>query len=147
MGADIHIHAFKRNEILATDMAHGMRNYEWFDALSGANPTDFDESYIFFPDSCNRIDVKEICPKMDEIIENDINSGGFYGLNIYSLRDLIVWAESYKPNLKAGWVTRWEKWAYENKIFHFLSLLIKQNGMMMPVGLKYQIMTQLLNSF
>ena len=106
MGVDIHMHIIdKDGKVLAKEIFDG-RNSDWFNNLQGCG---WDEEYDYFPaysglpENC----AKEIKSFMGEI--------GYYGFCDMTIRDYRNWFNKYRPDIKAGWVSTYDKWRMERK--------------------------------
>ena len=113
MGMDIHMHIVKNDEVIAKNIFDG-RNSEWFNNLKGdGNDDEYDHfpSYGGIPDNCPEF-IKTI---YDGDCNNDEEYFGYFGFYYVNAGDYIKWFEKYRPDTDAGWVTTYEKWAWEKK--------------------------------
>ena len=106
MGVDIHMYIVKDKEIVADDIFDG-RNTEWFNNLMQRGNND---EYDYLP-------VKWCISPMapDDLKEKYKKEDGYYGFHCMKVEDFMKWFNKYRPDKDAGWVTTYEKWAYENK--------------------------------
>lgn len=105
MGMDIHTYVItKEGEIKARDLYEG-RCTEWFNNLMGRG---CNAEYSYLPTKYN---VPDFAP--DEIKRDEEN--GYFGFRYLTVKDWRDWFNEYKPNLDAGWVRKYDKWAWENK--------------------------------
>lgn len=106
MGVDIHMHILdKDGKILDKEIFDG-RNSEWFNNLQGNG---WDDEYDHFPAYCG---LPEVCPKEISQFEGEI---GYYGFNFMTVGEFNRWFIKYRPDLKAGWVSTYDKWRIEKK--------------------------------
>lgn len=108
MGRDIHCTIISENgQMINIDM-HGMRNYDWFDQLSGDGYNSSEGEYSHLPREYryNETVANYIAEKQDE---------DYYGFVVLNSEKLVNWYATYKPYQHAGWVSVYDKWMYENK--------------------------------
>lgn len=106
MGVDIHMHIYKDGEILEKDIFDG-RNSAWF---SNMQKEGWNNEYDYLP-------VHWGFPKdfPEELTNKYVHENGYYGQCHILVKDFIEWFWKYRPDLKAGWATTYEKWCYEKK--------------------------------
>ena len=100
MGVDIHMFVVKENKELADigdKVLDGMRNYEWFDELSGRGER---PEYDILDSLMNYGIPKEAT---DEIKEYD-NEMGYYGFRYINVGKLIGWYNECKPYVMFGYI-------------------------------------------
>ena len=106
MGIDIHMHIIdKDGKVLAKEIFDG-RNSEWFSDLRGDGWNDeyyHLPSYFGFPEGT----PKEIT-KYDGML-------GYFGFYYMVVGDFKDWFNKYRPDLKAGWASTYDKWRIEKK--------------------------------
>lgn len=101
MGVDIHMNIVDKDGNILKENIFDGRNSEWFDNISGKG----DDEYAEFPWRCL---TKEFEPALP-------NKEYYYGHKMVKVSDFCEWYENYKPYLKAGWVTKYDAWAYKKK--------------------------------
>ena len=104
---------FKDKKCLAEDIFNG-RNTEWFDNISGNS---WDDVYEFLAIRYG-VDEKNVTDEwIKEYTEPDEGDDRcyYYSHCFIKVGDYIDWFRKHNPDLDAGWVTTYEKWAYENK--------------------------------
>ena len=109
MGVDIHMFVVKDKEVLKEDIFEG-RNSQWFNNLQGSYVTDL--AYDHLP---VKRSWKEECGIPNELITEYKKEDCYYGHRMIRVSDYINWFNKYKPDLTAGWVTKYDAWAYYNK--------------------------------
>ena len=106
MGVDIHMSIVKNKEVIAADIFDG-RNSEWFDNLQGNGWAD---EYDYLPKKFGFSD------QTPENIKQYYNKdAGFYGFYTVQVSEFKNWFEKYRPDLRAGWASTYDKWRIENK--------------------------------
>jgi hypothetical protein len=112
MGKDITMHIIDGVDVIASDIFSG-RNSEWFENITGNRWGRFE--YKHFPAVCG------IPEEVPEFIAKLYNREGpwedfcYFDFHYIKVKDFIEWFDKYKPNLYAGWVSKWQKWMSENK--------------------------------
>lgn len=106
MGMDIHLFIVKNKEYIAEDIFDG-RNSTWFNNLQGRG---YDEEYDSLPRNYGISD--EAPEEWTHHYEDKSSYFGHYYLNVKEFKD---WFLKYRPDEDAGWVTRYEAWAYKHK--------------------------------
>lgn len=92
----------KDKNYIAEDIFEG-RNSEWFDNLQRNG----DPEYNYLPVQCGVSDeVPEDYSKFEEYC---------YGFYFVKVKDFKKWYFEYRPDKDAGWVTKYDAWAYETK--------------------------------
>ena len=118
MGVDIHMHIIdKDNNLLHKEIFSG-RNSEWFNNLQGNGwANEYDHLPIKFgvPENFFEKHFKEITENWDEPVTLEEYLRWHYGYNHIIVRDFIAWFQKYSPDVDAGWVSSYDKWAYEVK--------------------------------
>lgn len=118
MGLDSHMYIVKNKKYIKEDIFDG-RNTEWFCNMMGdGNADEYDTLPIHYGISTQAPDeyAKEF-------------GDWCFGFNYIKVKDFKDWFEKTRPDKDAGWVARYDKWAYENKgiepkeIYHYLSCL------------------------
>ena len=108
MGIDIHMFIAKDEKIIRDDIFDG-RNSEWFRNIMGDGN---DEEYNTYP-------VRNYHWKNEGIVPEELIKGYpddiYYGFRIVNVGKFREWFEKVKPYLSAGWVSRYDAWAYEKK--------------------------------
>ena len=104
MGMDIHLYIAKDKEYIARDIFDG-RNTEWFNNMMGDGN---DEVYDSLPIKWG---ISDETPKTFSEEFKDW-CFGFRYLNVKEFKD---WFLEKRPDEDAGWVTRYEEWAYLHK--------------------------------
>lgn len=105
MGTDIHMNIIRNGKYIKENIFDG-RNYEWFDNLEGRG---WEEEYDhLFTD----YDIPDEVP--DEI-KDHYNSNDYYGFHYITVLEFKKWFETYRPDIKAGWVSTYDKWKWEHK--------------------------------
>lgn len=108
MSVDIRFRYFDKNynEIEAEDF--GGRNGEWFDNISNrGNDWEYDD----FPTKY----LKEDSELGKAIDMEKLSDGWAYDFRVVEASDFKFWYGKRKPFLKAGWLSRMNKWKMENK--------------------------------
>lgn len=105
MGMDIHMFICKNKEYIAKDIFAG-RNSEWFNNMMGDGN---DEVYDSLPIKWG---ISDEAPNTFSEEFNDDWCFGFRYLNVKEFED---WFIEKRPDEDAGWVTRYEAWAYKHK--------------------------------
>ena len=106
MGVDIHMYIVKNKEYIAKDIFDG-RNTTWFNNMQGRGN---DEVYDFLPLGYGISD--EAPEDWTKHYEDRQSYFGHHYINVGKFKD---WFLKYCPNEDAGWVTRYEAWAYKYK--------------------------------
>ena len=107
MGVDIHMSIIKGNKFIKEDIFSG-RNSEWFRNLQGEG---WEDEYDHFP-SCWGI-PEDAPEKIKKAF--DKSDDGYYGFNYIEAGAFCEWFNKYRPDLKAGWVSTYDKWRMEKK--------------------------------
>lgn len=105
MGMDIHLYIARNKEYIAKDIFDG-RNSEWFNNMMGDGN---DEVYDSLPVKWG---VSDEAPDAFSEEFSDDWCFGFRYLNVKEFKD---WFIEKRPDEDAGWVTRYEAWAYKHK--------------------------------
>ena len=110
MGVDIHMSIIdKEGNYLEKDVFDGGRNSEWFANLQKDG---WDDEYDHLPIHFG------IPEKVPEKIQKDFDKPlgeGYYGFYYITVKGFKNWYENYKPDLKAGWASTYDKWRIEKK--------------------------------
>ena len=108
MGMDIHMNIVKDGKILFKDIFDG-RNSEWFNNLMNNG---WNDEYDHLP---SHMGIPENCPKE---IEDDFNlsaNEGYFGFYYMTVKAFKNWFDNYRPDIKAGWASTYDKWRIEKK--------------------------------
>ena len=105
-GVDIHLYICKDKKYIAEDIFEG-RNSSWF---ANMQKEGIDDTYQYLPIQYG-ISEKDT-PDDYNHYNHDL---GYYGFYYIKVEDFKNWFLQYRPDEDAGWVTRYEKWAYNNK--------------------------------
>ena len=105
MGVDIHLYICKDEKYIAEDIFDG-RNSEWFQNMQ----------------KCGNDEVYDSLP-LEHGISNQApaewneyaNKFGYYGFYYIKVGEFCDWFIAHRPDEDAGWVTRYEAWAYRYK--------------------------------
>lgn len=109
MGVDIHMKLIDRYGTVLIDNLYDGRNREWFDNLMNRGSG---EEYDELP----RISgIPEVVDDETYEIYNKENHDYYYGFYHIKTTDFIDWFNKYRPDMSAGWVKTYDKWAYEHK--------------------------------
>jgi hypothetical protein len=106
MGVDLHMSIFKNKECIAEDIFKG-RNSTWFNNIMGKGN---DEIYDSFP-----LKYGDSNETSEEWVRLHKDPGSYFGHHYINVKEFKDWFLKYRPDEDAGWVTTYEKWAYENK--------------------------------
>lgn len=106
MGMDIHLYIFKNKECIAENIFDG-RNTTWFNNMMGRGDN---EVYDYLPLDYGVSD--EVSEDWYRLHEDPASYFGHHYINVKEFKD---WFLKYRPDVDAGWVTRYEAWAYEHK--------------------------------
>ena len=96
----------QNGEIVASDIFSG-RDTEWFMKMQNAS---FDEVYDQLPIV---IGFSNKAPA--ELKDSFTRKDGYFGHCHILVKFFKKWYETYHPDLKAGWVTTYDKWRIEKK--------------------------------
>lgn len=110
MATDIHMYLIDNKGNIINDNLYDGRNYHWFDNITNRY-TDFEYSY--FPAHYGLPLFEDI--KIPKKIENDYTEKRGYDFYYMKLKDYLNWFNQYKPHIKAGYFTEYDKWLIENK--------------------------------
>ena len=106
MGVDIHMNIYKNQELIAEDIFDG-RNSDWFRNLQ----LDRGDDPIY-----NHLAIRYgVADQVPLDYKDKFNSDDFWGFYWFTVKDLKDWFLKYHPDIDAGWVTRYEAWAYKHK--------------------------------
>lgn len=116
MGADIHLHIVHNNKILKKEI-YKNRNSEWFDNMIGRYTTE--PAYDYLPYDYDW-ECEGQCPQelIDEYLkesEDGVLPRWTYDERSIKVKDFLDWFIKYQPALKAGYVSKYDAWLYENK--------------------------------
>ena len=105
MGTDIFMYLVKDNKIVKDDIYKG-RDSEWFQNLQGDGWDDiYDELTRHYG----------VSPQAPLSLAKKANEAYHFDRIYMSVKDFKDWFTQYKPHLKAGWVTTYDKWNYETR--------------------------------
>lgn len=102
MGVDIHLYICKDKSYIAENIFEG-RNSEWFDNLQQNGDTEYDHLPVNYG-------ISDEAPADYSKFEEYCY--GFYFIKVKDFKD---WFLKYRPDMDAGWVTKYDAWAYETK--------------------------------
>lgn len=106
MGMDIHLFIVKNKQYIAKDIFDG-RNREWFYNMMGEGNNDvYNNLSISYG-------VSNETP--NEWNENFKKEDGYFDSRFINVKAFKDWFNKYRPNVDAGWVSTYDKWAYETK--------------------------------
>ena len=144
MGVDIHMHLIKGSEIIKEYLYDG-RNYDWFANLRAEGDN---EAYRYFPSKYYEPTTKN-SPK--EIMK-DFKTEGYFGFTIVNVKELMKWYKDYRPDITAGWVSKYEAWLYDTKNIipdeirtYFDPEIPKEDQVFKEFVNKYEPMTEIIN--
>ena len=109
MGVDIHMKLIDKYGTVLIDSLYDGRNSEWFDNLMNRG---YDEEYDELP---RMIGIPEVADDETAKAYSKENHGFYYGFSYIKTTDFIDWFNKYRPDISAGWVKTYDKWAYEHK--------------------------------
>ena len=107
IGVDIHTFIVKDKKIIAENLYEG-RNSDWFNNLQQGEDIEYDHFQWY-----KQFGFSPQAP--DELEKKYSKENGYYGFFYISVKDFKDWFDKYKPFLKAGWASKWDAWAIENK--------------------------------
>lgn len=105
MGTDIFMYLVKDNQIVKDDIYKG-RDSEWFQNLRGDG---WDDIYDELPRHYG------VSPQAPSNLAEKANETYHFDRMYMSVKDFKDWFDQYKPPLRAGWVTTYDKWNYERR--------------------------------
>lgn len=105
IGKDIHIYIMKDGKRL-TDNLYDGRNSEWFNNMAGCG---CDNEYDYLPMEYG------MYKGADEEFKKLENEKGYFDFRYIKISDFKEWYRQYRPYLKAGFVSIYDKWRIENK--------------------------------
>ena len=111
MGIDIHMYICKDKKYIVKDVFDGSRNSEWFGNMQP--DCNHDDTYDSLHFNYTRYGISEEAPQ--EYFDKYENQQGYYGYYYIKVKDFEDWFIRYRPDEDAGWVTRYEAWAYKHK--------------------------------
>ena len=108
MGTDIHFKIVKADGSDMQNLEFNGRNYEWFDNLQSNHDT-------IYATLDRKRGIPEKSPK--ELLHDYENSYdyGYYGFNYLTVKEFIDWFDDMRPDIDAGWITKYDSWLYSNK--------------------------------
>jgi hypothetical protein len=106
MGMDITLSIFKNKECIAENIFDG-RNSTWFNNMMGGGD---DEIYDSLPLGYGISD--ETSAEWAKLHEDP---GSYFERHYINVKDFKDWFLDKRPDIDAGWVTRYEAWAYKHK--------------------------------
>lgn len=98
----------KGNKFIKEDIFSG-RNSEWFSNLQGNG---WDDEYDHFPSSWG---IPEDAPEKIKEYFNKADDYGYYDFRYIKAGAFCEWFNKYRPDLKAAWVSTYDKWRIEKK--------------------------------
>ena len=105
MGTNIFMYLVKDNKIVKNDIFNG-RDSEWFQNLQGNG---WDDIYDELPRHYG------VSPQAPSSLATKANEVYHFDKLYMSVKDFKDWFNQYKPQLRAGWVTTYDKWNYETR--------------------------------
>ena len=108
MGVDLHMAIVKNNIVIDKDIFPG-RNSEWFGQLTGNGRTKEEYEYL----TMNYNWKEDLVPA--ELLNEFKEEDGYYGFRMIKVSVFTEWYRQYRPDLDAGWVTKYEAWLYKTK--------------------------------
>lgn len=105
MGMDCHMFICKNKEYIAKDIFTG-RNREWFDNIMGGGN---DELYDSLPIKWG------ISDEAPDTFSEEFSDDWCFGYRSLNVKEFMDWFITKRPDIDAGWVTRYEKWLYDHK--------------------------------
>ena len=108
MGVDITMSIIRGNEYIKENIFDG-RNSEWFNNLEGRG---WDDEYDHLLTDYGIPD--EVPNKIKDHFDNKIDYG-YYDFHYITVFEFKKWFKTYRPDLKAGWVSTYDKWKWEHK--------------------------------
>ena len=105
------MHILRSTEVVKEDIFEG-RNSEWFQNLLGHG---YDDEYDHLHLTWGFPDVKPEVIEGHKTDEYKENKDGYFGFNHILVDDFLKWFEKYRPDLKAGWCSTYDKWRIEKK--------------------------------
>ena len=117
MGRDIHMFVVNKDshKIIIDDLYDG-RNSNWFDNISCRDKGDdeaYDHLYVNYdlPEHFVEANNKEYIVKN----EDGTNYTGYFDFTYITVEKFLKWFYKYRPDVFAGWVTRYEAWNWEKR--------------------------------
>lgn len=110
MGADIHMYLIDKEGVIVNDNLYHGNNYHWFDNITDKG-ADFE--YEYFPAHYGLPLSKDI--KIPKKIKDEYAKNCYYDFYYMKLKDYVDWFNQYKPHIKAGYFTEYDRWLIENK--------------------------------
>ena len=105
MGVDIHMFICKNKEYIAEKIFDG-RNSEWFNNMMGDGN---DEIYDSLPIKWG------VSDETPDAFSKEFTDDWCFGFRYLNVKEFKNWFVEKRPDRDAGWVTKYEAWAYENK--------------------------------
>ena len=105
MGMDIHLYIVRNKEYIAENIFDG-RNTEWFNNIMGTGNDDVYDSFPAYYGVSN---------ETPDAFSKEFNDDWCFGFRYLSVKEFKDWFLEKRPDKDAGWVTRYEAWAYEHK--------------------------------
>lgn len=94
----------KDHEIIEKEIYDG-RNSEWFNNLRGRG---WDSIYDYLP-------IKYGIPELFPIPEEKLIKEHYYDFQYITVKDFKEWYKEFRPDIDAGWVQKYDAWAYRKK--------------------------------
>ena len=110
MATDIHMYLINKDGAIINDNLYDGRNYHWFDNITEKGT---DPEYEYYPAHYGLPLSKDI--KIPKKIKDEYAKNCYYDFYYMKLKDYIDWFLEYKPHIKAGYFTEYDKWLIENK--------------------------------
>ena len=108
MGVDIHMYLIDNKGNIINDNLYDERNYHWFDNITEKGT---DPEYKYYPAYYGL--PKDI--KIPKKIEDAHIIDYYYNFYYMKLKDYVDWFFEYRPHIRAGYFTEYDKWLIENK--------------------------------
>ena len=109
MGVDIHMHIISKDGTVKYEDIFDGRDYDWFANLTGHCT---DDSYRHFP---YRVGIPENVPANIKEYYDCGMRGCYYDFCYVNVGDFYDWYETARPDIRAGWLTTYERWLYTRK--------------------------------
>ena len=108
MGMDIHVHIVdKDGKYIAKEIWDG-RNHEWFTKIDREEDEWNHVNWIYDYD-------KEFVPADIKKVFHSDEYSGYFGFKAVKVADFVEWYQTYKPQLTAGWMRKYDAWAMVHK--------------------------------
>ena len=105
MGIDIHMYLVKDKKIVKENIYKG-RDSEWFNNLQGDG---WDDVYDTFPVEYG------VSPQAPSELNEKANEKFYFDRRYISVKAFKDWFIQHRPDLRAGWVTTYDRWNYKRR--------------------------------